>query len=201
MAALHLDIPQVMPLLNSSLNLSSLAKGCASALLLSVASLSVAIPSFATELPGAQRGVAAYASYTDPDYAAAEAVRLQNLLQSDVQINSVTVNGIAYQRLQSSALTRSGAQSLVSRAKAAGYSAWYLSSAAPADHSDVPIAPIAQTSALVTETPAAPDAPEVEAPVRKKILLTQENPELAAMLPEGPLLGEIFPPRAPVPTN
>jgi len=149
----------------------------------------VSYASVANESAGAsnEEGIANYASYRNKSYALEAAAKIETQLASSVEINEVEINGSIWLRLHSGPIDAIEAKSLVVRATAAGFPAWYQ------------IAPTASpvTAAGTRHTTTATMA--ASAPTAADI--HNADPRLVAMLPEGPLLGDLYPPRAPLPEN
>ena len=226
-----------LPALHTQPIATRLINGLATALLLAPVS----------QLANANDGVAAYASYTNHSYAVAEAGRIQDALGVIVEMSSVVVNGANYERLQSASLSEQQARELVSRAQAAGYSAWYVSNTSASftgesqgvvsesygsegayslSDEDISSLPMAETFPLDSTTPY--DTPEAtsysndqssyspdtsDLPLAETLPLSysrsaeetrsqdfadQAYAELEDQLPEGQLLGDIYPPRPTV---
>ena len=156
-------------------------------------SLAMAVFAITTPVVAEPAGLAVYASYQDSGYAAHEAQKLQALLQSPVEKNQVVINGQTYTRLQSPALSTQSARTLVEKAKGAGYSAWFIKSRSVATQPD--------TARTVADQPVAtqPIAKSIVKSAPEHLILGPDNPELKLQLPEGPLLGDLFPPSSPLP--
>ena len=175
---------------------------------LSAATASCAAIAIAASTPAAaEKGIANYASYLDRGYALEAAATLERRLASKVLIQQVRVGEQTYLRLQSQAMDSIQAKSLVVRATATGLDAWYQG-AASANGSVSEATLEAETVrpatvGVVNQSPEGPvnSAPTMTVPIPAPVQLTSANPELAAMLPEGPLLGELYPPRSPVSGN
>jgi len=168
-------------------------------------------------------------------------------LGTSVEMSAVVVNGANYERLQSASMSETAARELVSRAQAAGYSAWYVGNTSASftgesqsvasernvsegsysvSDEDLSSLPMAETFPLDSETPY--DTPEAtsysndqssysqdisELPLAETLPLSyssepevtrtqdyadQAYAELENKLPEGELLGDIYPPRPTV---
>jgi len=174
----------------------------------------------------ASAGIAIYASYLDADLAAEEGQRLEATLQQPVQLSEAQVDGTLYLRLQSEPLDPAQARALVSQAQAAGYSAWFASagtatataivydttsrtsaySGADLSHLNLAVTEplpgagqqFGKPTTIVTTQPHTPALPEQNFQSAGS-LRKGASPELEEQLAEGPLLGEIYPPRAPLP--
>lgn len=142
-----------------------------------------------------KKGVANYASYLDKDHAITTAATLEKALASKVLIQQVEVDGQTYLRLQSVAMDPVAAKSLIVRATAAGYPAWYQS-AASARKSSASLAAMSNATAPKDTTSSTLNTARVNT-IATPTQLTSANPKLVAMLPEGPLLGDLYPPRTP----
>jgi len=129
-----------------------------------------------------EEGIANYASYLDKNYALQTAAAIEEQLASKVQINEVEIDGNTWLRLQSGPVDAIEAKSLVVRATAVGYPAWYQSTRSAPVHN---------------KTQNKRDTSTTQAQTG----IHNADPKLVAMLPEGPLLGELYPPRTPVQEN
>lgn len=177
-----------------------------SRMLRALSAATATIAAIAASTPAtADEGIANYASYLDRGYALEAAATLEQTLASKVLIAQVNIDGQTYLRLHSPALDPIEAKSLVVRATAQGMDAWYqgVSAATPEPLS---VEPISNSIANQHSIKVAPQVkpvitPKVTVATPPPIQLTSANPKLAEMLPEGPLLGELYPPRSPVTGN
>jgi len=145
---------------------------------------------FATQTSAADElGIANYASYQDRGYALEAAAMIEERLGNNVQIAEIDIDGNAWLRLQSGSVDVVEAKSLVVRATAAGYPAWYQSAAT--NHS------VITTTSKTTTTKASTES-DAPSSATSSTGFHNADPKLVAMLPEGPLLGEIYPPRSPI---
>lgn len=164
----------------------------------SAALTALVIVTGASTANASDEGVANYASYLDKNYAMDTAAAIEQRLSSKVLIQQVEVNGKSWLRLQSQVMSAVEAKSLVVRATAAGFAAWYQSApgqSAPATSGTPPT--VASARALISQ----PEAPPTSVPVVTPSVAESANAKLVAMLPEGPLLGEIYPPRVEANAN
>ena len=135
-------------------------------------------------------GVANYASYLDDTYVGDAVATLEEQLASTVQIAQVQIDGDLWIRLQSDTLEAAEAKRLVARATAAGYQAWYQSAEATN--------PVASETKQITRSSNPLPLQTIVTSQRSKGI-ENADPDLVAQLPEGPLLGDLYPPRSPVP--
>ena len=153
----------------------------------------IAVFAITTPVAAEPTGSAIYASYKDSSYAAFEAQKLRVLLQSPIETNQVVINERTYTRLQSPAQSADAARALVEQAKLAGYSAWFINAKPVASQ---PGTPQPGTPQPVVSKPVVKNTVTSAA---KNLILGPDNPELKLQLPEGPLLGDLFPPSSPLP--
>ncbi len=168
----------------------------------SAATAAIALAAIAANTPAsADDGIANYASYLDHGYALEAAATLEQTLASKVLMAQVNIDGQTYLRLHSPALDAIEAKSLVVRATAQGMDAWYqgVSTGTSELMSVEPVSNSVASQHPATITPKR--TPKVTVAIAPPIQLTSANPKLAEMLPEGPLLGELYPPRSPVTGN
>lgn len=134
-------------------------------------------------------GIANYASYRDSNYAAQAARVLEEQLATPVQITEVEIDGATWLRLQSGAIGADKAKRLVERATAEGYQAWYQSAGVSGSVATVVSTANTNGSAVTERQMRTTGSKGIES----------ADPDLVARLPEGPLLGDLYPPRSPLP--
>ena len=149
-------------------------------------------------------GYANFASYTSDETAVRAASEIESRLSTTVVSLEVEVGGTRYIRLRSAPLSDWDARGLVKRAKTAGYDAWFES--VPGNTTSEPSAQMGadDVATVAEQQPTEPVNPRptlAGGVIAPPTLLTNSNPELANALPEGPLLGEIYPPRKPMGSN
>jgi len=114
----------------------------------------VSYASVANESAGAsnEEGIANYASYRNKSYALEAAAKIETQLASSVEINEVEINGSIWLRLHSGPIDAIEAKSLVVRATAAGFPAWYqiAPTASPVTAAGAPVLPLQQISTTQT---------------------------------------------------